>query len=152
MNHIYIGKKHFHKKPLNFRIYADFEADNEKDDSSLGNKKTNIYKQNPILNGYHIISEMEDVLKGDYYKSPLGYNNIDWFVDEDIKLEKKMAFYLKNTEKDIVMTEEGEEEYRNKNTCRFCEKEIIDNNVKDHCHPTGNYRAPTHSKCNVTVI
>ena len=27
------SKNHFHKNPLYFRIYADFEADNEKDDS-----------------------------------------------------------------------------------------------------------------------
>ena len=35
-------KKHFHKNPLYFRIYADFEADNEKGNSSIGNKTTNI--------------------------------------------------------------------------------------------------------------
>ena len=40
MNHIFIGKKHFHKNPLYFRIYADFEADNEKDNSIIGNKTT----------------------------------------------------------------------------------------------------------------
>ena len=40
-------KKHFHKNPLNFRIYADVEADNEKDNSSVGNKTTNVYKQKP---------------------------------------------------------------------------------------------------------
>ena len=34
-----------------FRIYANFEAHNEKDNSNLGNKTTNIYKQNPVLNG-----------------------------------------------------------------------------------------------------
>ena len=51
-------KKHFHKNPLSFRIYAAFEADNEKDISSIGNKTTNIYKQNPVLNGYHIESEL----------------------------------------------------------------------------------------------
>ena len=45
-------KIHFHKNPLDFRIFADFEADNEKDNSSIGNKTTNIYKQNQILNGY----------------------------------------------------------------------------------------------------
>ena len=48
-------KKHFHKNPLFFRIYADFEADNEKDNSIIGNKTTNIYKQNPVPNGYHIV-------------------------------------------------------------------------------------------------
>ena len=54
-------KNQFHTNPLYFRIYAEFEADNEKDNSSTGNKTTNIYKQNPLLNGYHIESELEDV-------------------------------------------------------------------------------------------
>ena len=92
-------KKHFHKNPLYFRIYADFEADNEKDNSIIGNKTTNIYKQKPVLNGYHIVSKLEDVLKSDYYKFPLGYDNVDCFVDEVIKLENKMAFYFNDTKK-----------------------------------------------------
>ena len=144
-------KKHFHKNQLYFRIYADFEADNEKDNSNIGNKTTNIYKQNPVLNGYHIVSELEDVLKSDYYKSPLGYDNVDWFVDEVIKLENKIAFYFKNTKKDITMTDEDEEDYRNDNICRFCEKEILYGKVRDHCHLTGNYRGPAHSECNNNV-
>ena len=51
-------KKNFHRNPLYFRIYADFEADNEKDNSCIGTKATNIYKQNPVLNHYRIISEV----------------------------------------------------------------------------------------------
>ena len=144
-------KKHFHKNQLYFRIYADFEADNEKDNTCIGNKTTNIYKQNPVFNGYHIVSELEDVLKSDYYKSPLGYDNVDWFVDEVIKLENKMAFYFKNTNKDIIMIEEDEYEYRNNNICRFCEKEIISDKVRDHCHLTGSYRGPAHNTCNINV-
>ena len=58
-----LWKCHFRKNPLYFRIYADFEADNEKDNSSIGNNTTNIYKQNPVPNGYYIVSELEDVLK-----------------------------------------------------------------------------------------
>ena len=144
-------RKHFHKNPLFFRLYADFEADNENDDSIVGNKTINIYKQNPVLNGYHIISELEDVLKSDYYKSPLGYNNVDWFVDEVIKLENKMAFYFKNTNKDIIMTQENEENFKNNNNCRFCEKIIEYDKVKDHCHLTGKYRGPAHNVCNINV-
>ena len=86
VNHISIGKKHFHKNLPYFRLYTDFEADNEKDNSSIGKKTTNIFKQNPVLNGYHINSELEDVLKSDYHKSPFGYNNGDWFVDEAKKI------------------------------------------------------------------
>ena len=120
-SHIY-WKKHFHKNPLYFRIYADFEADNEKDSSTIGNKTTNIYKQNPVLNGYKIVSKLEDVLKSGCYKSPLGYENVDWFLDEIIKLENKMVFCFKITNKDIIMTEEDQEDFKNNNICRFCEK------------------------------
>ena len=150
MNPIFIGKKHFHKNPLNFRIIADFEADKETDGSNIGNKTTNIYKQNPVLNGYYIICELEDVLESGYYESPLGYDNVDWFVKEIIKLENKMAFYFKNTKKDIVLTEDDEEDCRKNNLCRFCEK-ILSDKVGDHCHLTGKNRGPAHNTCNINV-
>ena len=35
-------KDHFHKNPLYFRIIAEFKADNENDNSTLGNKTFNI--------------------------------------------------------------------------------------------------------------
>ena len=149
-SHLY-WKKHFHKNPLYFRIIADSEANNEKDGSKIGNKTTNIYKQKPVLNGYYIISELNDVLKSGYYESPLGYDNVDWFVKEVIKLENKMAFYFKETKKDIIMTQEDEEKYKNKNICRFCEKEILSNKVRDHCRLTGKYRGPAHNTCNINV-
>ena len=93
---------------------------------------------------------MEDVLKSGYYKSPLGYNNVDWFVDEVIKLENNMAFFFKKTEKVIIMTEE-DEVFKNTNICRFCEKEILSDKVCDHCHLTGKYRGPAHNICNINV-
>ena len=39
-------KSHFHRNPLYFRKYTDFEADKEIDNSSIGNKTTNIYMNN----------------------------------------------------------------------------------------------------------
>ena len=80
-------KKHFHKNPVCFRIYADFEAHKEKDNTNIGYKTTIFFKQNPVLNGYHILSELEDVLRSDFYKPPLGYNDVDRFADEVRKLE-----------------------------------------------------------------
>ena len=97
-------KEYFHKNLLYIRIYADFEAKNENDSSIIGKKTTNIYNQNPVLKDYHIESELEDVLKNCHFRSPLGYNNVDWFKDEVIKLENEMAFFFKKTGKDNIMT------------------------------------------------
>ena len=40
MNLIYIGKKHIQKNNLYFRIYGDFESDNENDNSIKRSKTT----------------------------------------------------------------------------------------------------------------
>ena len=144
-------KKYFQKNKLYFRIYADFEADNKREDNSIGDKTTNIYKQEPVCNGYQIVSELEDVLKTNYYKSPLGHENVNWFVDEIIKLENKMNFWFKNTKKDIIMTEEDIQDFENDNICQYCEKYIETDKVRDHCHLTGKYRGPAHNECNLQV-
>ena len=95
MNQIFIGKNIFIEIQINFRIYADFEAYNENYNSSIVNKATNIYKQNPVFNGDHIESDLEDILRSGYNKSPLGYDNVDWFVSEVMKIEKKWLSFLK---------------------------------------------------------
>ena len=50
------------------------------DSKGVCNKSTNIYKQNPTLNGFIMVSELEDVLQSGHYKYLLGYDNVDWFV------------------------------------------------------------------------
>ena len=121
------------------------------DGSKVGNKTINIYKQNPVPNGDYKLSELEDVLESGYYESPLGFDNVDWFVKEVIKLENKMNSFFNNTKEDIIMTKENEEDFKNKIICRFCEKEILSDKVRDHCHLTGKYRGPAHNTCNVNV-
>ena len=49
------------------------------------------------------------------------------------------------------MTQEDEEDFQNTNICWFCDKEILDNKVRDHCHLTGKYRGPAHYYCNINV-
>ena len=62
-----------------------------------------------------------------------------------------MAFYFKNTKKDIITTEKDDEDFRNDNICRFCEKNINCDKVRDHCYLTGKYRGLAHSICNINV-
>ena len=147
-----IWKIHFHKNPIHFKNIADFEADNEIEDGEVvGNKTTKIYKQNPILNGYYKISELENVLKSGYYDSPLGYDNIDWYVNEVIKIKSKIRFYFNNTEEDIIMIREDTEDFENNKICRICEKKFESDKYRDHCHLTGKYRGPAHNTCNKNI-
>ena len=44
-------------------IYANFEGDNEIDNSIIGYETTHIFKQNPISIGYYIVSELNDFLQ-----------------------------------------------------------------------------------------
>ena len=149
-SHIY-WKKYFQKYKLYFRIYADFEADNKKENIKIGDETTNIYKQEPICCGYYIVSELEDVLKSGYHKSPLAHENVNWFVDEINKLEKQMNFWFKNTNKDIIMTEEDKQDFENDSICQYCEKYIETDKVRDLCHLTAKYRGPAHNECNLEV-
>ena len=43
-------------------------------------------------------------------------------MDENTKLENKMASFLKNTKEDIKRSVEDEEDYRKNDICRYCEK------------------------------
>ena len=49
------------------------------------------------------------------------------------------------------MSKENQEDFEDNNFCRFCEKEILSVEVRDHCHLTGNYRGPAHNTCNINV-
>ena len=62
-----------------------------------------------------------------------------------------MAFYFKKTKKDVIMTEEDEEDFDNNNICRFCEKKIKTDKVRDHYHLTVKYRGPADNTCNINV-
>ena len=67
MNLTYIGKKTFSQNLLYFTIITDFGADNEIDNSSIGNKTTNVYEQNPVFSGYYIASEMGNSVQSGCY-------------------------------------------------------------------------------------
>ena len=77
-----------------------------------------------VKDRFHIVSEIDDVLKSGVYESPLGYDIADSFVDDVIKLEIKTAFYFRNTYEDIKMIQKGEH-YRDSNNCRFCETKSL---------------------------
>ena len=55
-------EKNFQKISFSFRMFEDFEADNEFDNSKVGDGTTNFYTQNLICTGYYMKSDLYDVL------------------------------------------------------------------------------------------
>ena len=63
-----------------------------------------------------------------------------------------MSFHSKNTKKGIILTEEYEEDFKIIIICRFCKKKSNESDeVRYHCHLTGEYRGPAHGKQNFIV-
>ena len=60
-----------------------------------------------------------------------------------------MALYFKNTNEDIILTEQDEKHYRDNKIFRFSEREIISDKLTDHCHLTGKKRGPARNKCDI---
>ena len=114
-------KKHFQKNPLFFRIYLDFEDDNEKDKSSIGNKTTNNYKQNPVLNGYCILCGLEGVLsysknyKFDEYKKCLDEEEYQQEYDNYLFRSRNHEMYLQRVRKSTLSQFDDKRCYKNKN-------------------------------------
>ena len=55
--------------------------------------------------------------------------------------------------KELVMTQEDNENFKNSTKCWICDNDYIDADVKvtDHCHITGKYRGSAHRDCNINV-
>ena len=69
-----------------------------------------MYRQNLVCNAFFLVAELSDVLINGYYKYPLGYDIVDWFVIEVMKLDDKMVFCFKKINKHITMSEEDGEQ------------------------------------------
>ena len=55
--------------------------------------------------------------------------------------------------KELAMTKEDSEDFKNSTKCWICDNGYIDKDVKlrDHCHITGKYRGSPHRDCNINL-
>ena len=58
-----------------------------------------------------------------------------------------------NCNKELVLTKEGNEDFKSTTKCWICDNDYIDNDVKvrDHCHIAGKYRGSAQRYCNINV-
>ena len=71
-------------------------------------------------------------------------------IKESQYFNELMQKYFK---KEVVITKEDDEEFKNSNKCWICDNDYIDGDfkVRDHCHITGKYRVSAHRDCNIRL-
>ena len=152
----YLKFKNFlYSEKAPFTIYADFESlikplDSCDPDPNKSYTKKH-QKHEPVSFSYYIKSFNESVYESklrSYIKEKPEYPDaIDVFInwlEEDVKKISKLG------NKEMIITEEEEEQFNKASDCWICRKKLnIQDRVKDHCHYTGRYRGAAHNICNL---
>ena len=88
------------------------------------------------------------------YKTYLGkdavYNFIKSMIEESKYCNEVMK---KHVTKELVMTKQDNEDFKNSAKCWICDNDYIDTDVKvrDHRHITQKYRVSAHRDCNINL-
>ena len=105
-------------------------------------------RHKPYSIGYYVSSVRADFTK---YRSFRGERCVTWFVEElfDLAHRAKQVF-LENMAMP-TFTPNDLHEFLNATHCHICKGRFHheEQRVRDHCHLTGRYRGPAHSRCNL---
>ena len=145
-----IGFKNYFKQiPVPFKIYADFECNLKIVESYEGFYSKKFEDHVSCSFTYKL------VCVEDKFTNPIvvfrGENATYEFIET---IPNKYEYYTKvmkkHFNKNLIMSEEEEEQFILSNICWICEKLIDDGNekVRDHCHVTGKFNGAAHWSCN----
>ena len=139
-----------------FRIYADFESILVPESNGKQTPEefyTNKYQKDIACSyGYELVCVNDKFSKP--FKTYLGkdaiYNFINNLIGESNFCSDVMKKYL---DKELVMTKEDNEDFKNSTKCWTCGNDYIDNdvNVRHHCYITGKNRGFAHRDCNINL-
>ena len=147
--------KNYHKQlPIPFVVYADFECFTKPMNTCGPNPKDsynyNYQKHEPSGFCIYIKGVVDKKIK------PIIYSKTE--EDEDISklfVEKLTEatrgiyndFYCRP--KPLRLTQDEQKSFDKAEFCHICNKELLEDKVRDHCHFTGQYRGAAHNSCNL---
>ena len=139
-----------------FIIFADFESILVPEDNRKQNPEqsytTNYQKHSACSCGYKLVSVDDKFSKS--FKTYLGDDAVYTFINNMIEESKYCSEVIKkHFNKELVMTKEDNEDFKNSIKFWICDNDCADNNVKvrDHCHISGKYRGSAYIDCNINL-
>ena len=145
-------KNYFKQIPVPFKIYADFECNLRCVESYEGSYTKKYQDHVPCSFAYKV------VCVDDRFTKPIvvyrGENAAYEFIKAILKEYKYCKKVMKkHFNKNLIMSEEEEEQFQLSNACWICEKLIDDDDekVRGHCHLTGKFRGAAHWSCNINL-
>ena len=146
--------KNFERQfPLPFVAYADFECFTKPMSSCCPNPEDsynyNYQKHEP--SGFCIF------IKGVVGKriKPISYTKKEdediakIFVEKIVEVTRGIYNDFYSRQKPLKLTQDEQKLFSKAKICHFCNKELLKDKVRDHCHFTGEYRGAAHNSCNL---
>ncbi|XP_024871691.1 uncharacterized protein LOC112454486 [Temnothorax curvispinosus] len=144
---------HDRKERLPFVVYADLECllEQRKRENVEGGARTERYayqRHVPFSLGYYLCCTYDDTASA--YRCR-GEDCVSWFVNEFRVLAHRVKNKFSTNIAMVKLTEDEKSEFRLATHYHVCGKSFQskDKRVRDHCHLTGRYRGPAHSRCNL---
>ena len=141
-------KNHINKFKSPFVIYADFESVLVKADDSKDNEKIT-HKHIPCGYMMYVVSTIDE-----YKFRPIlyrGQDAVNKFLNDILEVADRIT-YISKQNKTMIIDEDDELKFQNSTICHICEKLLLGDKVRDHCHLTGKYIGPAHNSCNLNRI
>ena len=145
-------KNDFKQIPVPFKIYIDFECNLKSVESYEGSYSKKYQDHIPCSFAYKLVCVDDDFTKPIVvFRGENAANEFIEAISKEFEYCKKVM--KKHFNKDLIMSEEKEEQFQSSNISWICEK-LIDNDdekVKDHCHITGKFRGAARWSCKINL-